>query len=84
MDTLFPSSDSLARAFYKEAVRHLTDAHCLHTVGSAAGAITSAMKATELGAKSVLILENALGIYDRVLTHTSHIRKLKTILCLGG
>ena len=46
------------------------DGHLLHQGGSAAGAIASAMKAGELGAKSVLILQNALGIYDRVFnTH---------------
>ena len=69
MNTLFPSADSLARAFYQEAVRHLSDAYCLHKGGSAAGAITSAMKAAELGAKSVLILHNALGIYAIFNTH---------------
>ena len=70
MAALFPDSEALARAFYEEAVRHLTDAHCLHGNGSAAGSIASAMKAGELGAKSVLILENALGIYDRIFnTH---------------
>jgi len=70
MATLFPDPPALARAFYEEAVRHLTDGYCLHQHGSAAGAIASAMKAGELGAKSVLILQNAMGIYDRVFnTH---------------
>lgn len=70
MSTLFPDPEALAHAFYEEAVRHLTDSYCLHQSGSAAGAIASAMKAGELGAKTVLILENALGIYDRVFnTH---------------
>ncbi len=70
MAALFPGPEVLARAFYEEAVRHLTDSYCLHHGGSAAGAIASAMKAGELGAKSVLILQNALGIYDRVFnTH---------------
>ena len=70
MATLFPDPQVLARSFYEEAVRHLEDGHLLHQGGSAAGAIASAMKAGELGAKSVLISQNALGIYDKVFnTH---------------
>lgn len=46
------------------------DARYLHENGAWAGAITSAMKAGELGAKSVLIQHNAMGIYDKVFnTH---------------
>ena len=46
------------------------DACCLHNNSAWAGAITSAMKAGELGAKAVLIQQNAMGIYDKVFnTH---------------
>lgn len=70
MPPLFPHPEDFARAFYQEGVRHLRDAHCLHGNGAWAGAVTSAMKAGELGAKSVLIQHNAMGIYDKVFnTH---------------
>jgi len=78
MATLFPNPPDLARAFYQEAVRHLMDGHCLHQGGAAAGAITSAMKAGELGAKSVLISQNALGIYDRVFNTHKPYTELET------
>jgi len=70
MPTLFPHPEDFARAFYQEGVRHLTDAHCLHGNGAWAGAITSAMKAGELGAKAALIQQNAMGVYDKMFnTH---------------
>ena len=78
MATLFPDPQALAHSFYEEAVRHLMDSHCLHQGGSAAGAIASAMKAGELGAKSVLISQNALGIYDRVFNTHKPYTELET------
>ncbi len=66
----FPPPEELAEAFYREAVRHLSDAYCLHRGSAWAGSIASAMKAGELGAKAVLILQNAMGIYEKVFnTH---------------
>lgn len=78
MATLFPDPQALARSFYEEAVRHLMDSHCLHQGGSAAGAIASAMKAGELGAKSILISQNALGIYDKVFNTHKPYTELET------
>ena len=60
----FPHDDDLARAYFSEAIRHLQDARVLHEVGRYAGAITSTMKATELGLKSLMILYGIRGWHD--------------------
>ncbi len=63
-----PGDSEMARAYFSEAIRHLQDARILHEAGRYAGAITSAMKAAELGLKSVLILYGVRGWHD-LLTH---------------
>ena len=57
----FPDTEAFARAFYVEAARHLEDARILHEADRSASSITSTMKASEFGVKSVLILDNAPG-----------------------
>ncbi len=62
----FPSTEQFAHAFYGEAARHLEDARILQEASRTAAAITSAMKASELGVKTVLLLDNAAGYYEKV------------------
>ena len=62
----FPSQDIYARKFFVEAVRHLEDARILHAAGRYPAAITSSMKAAELGLKGVLILEGSMGWWDQL------------------
>jgi len=62
----FPDRDVYAHAFFSEAIRHLEDASVLHHAGRYAGAITSALKGAELGIKAALILEGAMGWWDRL------------------
>src|SRR5207244_342536 len=66
----FPSTDDWARALFREAARHLDDARTLHLAARHAAAIASTLKAAELGLKSVLVLDGALGWWDRL--HTTH------------
>ncbi len=63
---IYPNTEVFARAMFEEAVRHLEDAHVLHDAGRLPGAITSSMKAAELGFKAVLILEGAFGWWENV------------------
>ena len=63
---IYPNTEVFARAMFEEAIRHLEDAHVLHSAGRLPGAITSSMKAAELGFKSVLILEGAFGWWENV------------------
>jgi hypothetical protein len=66
----FPTTEEFARSFFGEAIRHLADARVLHTSGRHAASITSSMKTAETGVKAALILENVMGLYDRVFaTH---------------
>lgn len=68
--SVFPDADAFARAFFEEGVRHLSDARVLHQKSRHASSVTSSMKAAELGIKSVLILEGAMGVYEKVFnTH---------------
>jgi len=67
---VFPDTGAFALAFLEEGVRHLADARVLHQRSRHAASVTSSMKAAELGAKSALILEGAMGLYDKVFnTH---------------
>ena len=63
-----PSSETLARAYFEEGVRHLEDARVLHEAHRYPAAITSSMKAAELGVKAVVILGGAMGWWDKVFT----------------
>lgn len=60
----FPRDNELAHAYFSEAARHLQDARILHAASRYAGAITSTMKAVELGLKSLLILHGVRGWHD--------------------
>ena len=60
----FPREAEMAQAFFREAARHLQDARILHRSRRHPGSITSAMKAVELGLKSVLFLYGARGWLD--------------------
>ena len=62
----FPHQDEFARKFFGEAARHLGDARILHQSARYPGAITSSQKAAELAIKAVLVLEGALGWWDRL------------------
>ena len=62
----FPHADEFARKFFVEAVRHLGDARVLHKARRYPGAITSSQKAAELAIKAVLVLEGALGWWDKL------------------
>lgn len=65
-----PDPETLARAYFEEGVRHLEDAHILHEAGRHPAAIASAMKAAEFGVKSVIILDGAMGWWDKIFaTH---------------
>jgi hypothetical protein len=64
----FPSGNVLARSFFEEGIRHLEDAHVLHQAQRYHAAIASAMKAAEFGVKTVIILDGAMGWWDRVFT----------------
>ena len=59
-----PRDSELAHAYFSEAIRHLKDARILHEADRYAAAITSTMKATELGLKSLLILYGIRGWHD--------------------
>src|SRR5690242_16661223 len=62
----FPNQDAYARKFFGEAARHLGDAWILHREGRYPAAITSSMKAAELGLKAVLIVEGSMGWWDQL------------------
>ncbi len=63
---IYPNTEVFARAMFEEAIRHLEDARILHHAERLPGAITSSMKAAELGFKAVLILEGAFGWWENV------------------
>lgn len=65
---LLPSASLHGRAFWEEAVRHLVDARVLHVNGRYPASIASSMKAAELGLKSVLILDNVMGWWEKLLS----------------
>ena len=63
---IFPNTEAFAQAMFEEALRHLEDAYVLHNADRLPGAITSSMKAAELGFKAVLLLEGAFGWWENV------------------
>lgn len=66
--TGFPDHTPFAQAFFEEGVRHLEDAQILHRAGRYPAAVASAMKAAEFGVKAVLILDGAMGWWDKMFT----------------
>ncbi len=64
----FPDSSALVRAFFEEGVRHLEDAHVLHEAGRYPAFIASAMKAAEFGVKAIIVLDGAIGWWDKMFT----------------
>ncbi len=67
----FPDKDVLACALFKEAIRHQEDARILHDAQRYPAAIASAMKAAELGVKTIIVLDGALGWWDKTfMTHS--------------
>jgi hypothetical protein len=74
----FPRPEELARAFFGEAVRHLGDARVLHQAARYPGAITSAMKAAELGTKAVLIVDGSLGWWKELLQTHKPLNEIET------
>lgn len=80
---IFPSGDVLAQAMFEEAIRHLEDARALHEAGRLPGAITSAMKAAELGFKAALLLENTFGWWEGVMTSHTPVTDIGSHVVLG-
>ena len=67
----FPTGEALARSFFEEGIRHLEDAGVLHQAQRYPAAIASAMKAAEFAVKTVVILNGAMGWWDKIfLTHS--------------
>lgn len=67
----FPAPEGYARALFEEALRHLEDARVLHHAARYPASLSSSMKAAELAVKSVLVLDGALGWWERLhLTHS--------------
>jgi hypothetical protein len=64
----FPSQEEFARTLLVEALRHLEDARVLHHAARLPASVTSAMKAAEIGSKSVLILDGAMGWWEKLLS----------------
>ena len=75
----FPQSGVLAQAFFEEGIRHLEDASVLHKSGRYPAAIASAMKAAEFGVKAVVILDGALGWWDKVFTTHSPLSDINNL-----
>ena len=80
---IYPNTEVFARAMFEEAIRHLEDAHVLHSAGRLPGAITSSMKAAELGFKSVLVLEGAFGWWENVTKSHSPVTDASSHPALG-
>lgn len=75
----------MAEAFFGEAARHLQDARISHRKQRHPGSITSAMKAVELGLKSILFLHGAAGWLEAALqTHKVFAEINKTSLLTQG
>ena len=62
----FPADGLLARCFFEEGIRHLEDAKILHGAQRFPGAIASAMKAAEFGIKTVVVLDGAMGWWEKI------------------
>lgn len=67
---IFPDAATWSRALFVEAVRHLEDASVLHAAARYAGSLASTLKAAELGLKSVVVLDGAMGWWEKL--HTTH------------
>ena len=87
----FPDSRELAHAFFEEGVRHLEDAHVLHEAQRYPASIASAMKAAEFGIKAVIILDGAMGWWDKIFTTHSPMSDINSlpffrhhVIALGG
>ena len=87
----FPKEGDLARAFFEEGVRHLEDAHILYEASRHPAAIASAMKAAEFGVKAILVLDGAMGWWDKIFTTHSPLSDMDNfpifrhhIVTLGG
>lgn len=62
---------------FAEGIRHLEDARLLHEAQRYAAAIASATKAAELGIKTVIILDGALGWWGKTFTTRSPLTDVK-------
>lgn len=75
----FPDKNALARALFEEGIRHLDDACILHIGQRYPAAIASAMKAAELGVKTIVVLDGALGWWDKIFMTHSPITEIKPV-----
>ncbi len=75
----FPDKNALAHALFKEGIRHLEDACVLHDKQRYPAAIASAMKAAELGVKTVVVLDGALGWWEKLFTTHSPLTEIKEL-----
>lgn len=75
----FPEKDILAQVMFGEGIRHLEDAHILHERQRYAASIASAMKAAEMGIKTLIILDGALGWWDKIFTTHSPLTDIKAL-----
>jgi hypothetical protein len=64
----FPEPVLVARAFFEEGIRHLEDACLLHGFSRYPASIASAIKGAEFGVKFILILDGAMGWWDKMFT----------------
>lgn len=75
----FPDKNTLAQALFGEGVRHLEDAQVLHNAQRYPAAIASAMKAAELGVKTMVVLDGALGWWDKIFTTHTPLSDIKAV-----
>ena len=67
----FPERSDYAHVLWLESVRHLQDCYVLHAAARFPASISSAMKATEIAVKSLLVLDGAMAWWERLHgTHT--------------
>ena len=78
----FPDSQAFAQLFFQESTRHLEDARVLHAARRYAASITSSMKAGELGIKSVLVLDGAMGWWENLLKTHNPLTEIQNHLIL--
>ncbi len=75
----FPDKDVLARVLYTEGIRHLEDSRVLHKSERYPGAIASAMKAAEMGIKTIVVLDGAMGWWDKTFVTHSPLTDIKAL-----
>lgn len=75
----FPDKNKFARVLFEEGIRHLEDAHILHNARRYPAATASAMKAAELGVKTIIVLDGALGWWDKTFTTHSPLTDIKAL-----